>query len=134
MTDRPGASAALSRLRDLGVRASLDDFGTGYSSLAYLETLPVGEVKIDRQFLHLARSRGSVIRSIVSLAHELDMSVVAEGVETGEQAAWLAETGCDEAQGYHVSRPVPAGELAEWLRRGGRRDVSGVPEVSGVGR
>ncbi|MGH9087794.1 MAG: EAL domain-containing protein [Acidimicrobiales bacterium] len=116
VTDRPQASAALTRLRQLGVSSSLDDFGTGYSSLAYLETLPVDEVKIDRQFLHLARSRGSVIRSIASLAHELDMRVVAEGVESPEQVAWVIEAGCDEAQGFHFSRPVEAPALARWAR------------------
>lgn len=115
MSDPVETGAALQRLRDLGARISLDDFGTGYSSLAYLETLPVDEVKIDRQFLHLGRSRGSVIRSIVALGHDLEMTVAAEGVETPEQAAWLAEVGCDEAQGFHFGRPMAADALEAWL-------------------
>ena len=108
------ASAALERLRALGVRVSLDDFGTGYSSLAYLETLPIDELKVDRQFLHLGRSRGSVMRSIVSLGHDLDLTVVAEGVEGADQARWLAEVGCDEAQGYHFAVPMAPADLEAW--------------------
>ncbi|MGH9082038.1 MAG: putative bifunctional diguanylate cyclase/phosphodiesterase [Acidimicrobiales bacterium] len=117
MRDRPESSAALEHLRRLGVATSLDDFGTGYSSLAYLETLPIDEVKIDRQFLLLARSRWSVVRSIVLLGHELGMSVVAEGVERPDQVTWLADAGCDEVQGYYFSRPLPAGDLSRWVRQ-----------------
>ncbi|MDA8290370.1 MAG: EAL domain-containing protein [Actinomycetota bacterium] len=117
MSEGAARSGTLQRLRASGVEVSLDDFGTGYSSLAYLESLPVDEIKIDRQFLSLRRSRRSVIRSIIALGHDLDMRVVAEGVETAEHADWLARMGCDEAQGYYFSRPVPPGELAEWARR-----------------
>jgi diguanylate cyclase (GGDEF)-like protein len=117
MRDRSAASAALERLRALGVRVSLDDFGTGYSSLAYLEALPVDELKIDRQFLHLAGSRGAVVRAISSLGHALQMTVVAEGVETAEQANWLADMECDEAQGFHFSPPAPPDVLGRWLQR-----------------
>ena len=115
MDDRSHAAGALESLRELGIEVSLDDFGSGYSSLAYLESLPVDEIKIDRQFLCLGRSRRSVIRSIIALGHDLDMRVVAEGVETQEHAEWLARMGCDEAQGYHFSRPLPAVELERWI-------------------
>lgn len=118
MTERAATSDALQRLRELGVQVSLDDFGTGYSSLAYLESLPVDEIKIDQQFLQLGRSRRSVIRSIIALGHDLDMRVVAEGVETAEHAEWLARMGCDEAQGYHFSRPLAPRDLAQWIAEG----------------
>ena len=118
MDDRTTTANALQRLRELGVQVSLDDFGTGYSSLAYLESLPVDEIKIDRQFLRLGRSRRSVIRSIIALGHDLDMRVVAEGVETAEHAEWLTRMGCDEAQGYHFARPLPALELERWVASG----------------
>ena len=114
MTERAATSGVLQRLREMGVQVSLDDFGTGYSSLAYLESLPVDEIKIDRQFLALGRSRRSVIRSIIALGHDLDMRVVAEGVETAEHADWLARMGCDEVQGYYFSRPLLPADLADW--------------------
>jgi EAL domain-containing protein (putative c-di-GMP-specific phosphodiesterase class I) len=114
MTDRATTIYALQRLRELGVEVSLDDFGTGYSSLAYLESLPVDEIKIDQQFLRLGRSRRSVIRSIIALGHDLDMRVVAEGVGTAENAEWLARMGCDEAQGYHFSPPLSPADLERW--------------------
>jgi diguanylate cyclase (GGDEF)-like protein len=115
MGERHETSVVLEHLRDLGVQVSLDDFGTGYSSLAYLSTLPVDEIKIDREFLQLRGSRQAVIRSIVALGHDLEMRVVAEGVETLEQARWLAAVGCDQAQGYHFSPPLPPDELAAYL-------------------
>jgi len=121
MTERAARSGVLQRLREHGVQVSLDDFGTGYSSLAYLESLPVDEIKIDRQFLALGRSRRSVIRSIIALGHDLDMRVVAEGVETAEHADWLARMGCDEVQGFYFSRPLPADELAIWAAGAERR-------------
>jgi EAL domain-containing protein (putative c-di-GMP-specific phosphodiesterase class I) len=98
----------------MGVALSIDDFGTGYSSLAYLKDLPVDEVKIDRSFVmgmeHDA-SNAVIVRSTIDLARNLGLSVVAEGVET--TTAWdaLAALGCDAAQGYLISRPVPASEL-----------------------
>jgi len=117
------ARESLLRLRALGVRISVDDFGTGYSSLAYLRYLPVDALKIDRSLVHdLAtdeRSR-AVARVIVQLAHSLGLEVVAEGVE--DPATWteLEACGCDTAQGYHLSPPLPAEELERWLsiRRG----------------
>ncbi len=105
-----GNTAMLDRLRGLGVRFSIDDFGTGYSSLSYLKRLPADAIKIDQSFV---KGLGedvedmAVVRMIIELAHTLGLEVVAEGVETEEQAALLKEMGCDFAQGYHFSKPLP---------------------------
>ncbi|SDF81056.1 diguanylate cyclase (GGDEF) domain-containing protein [Lentzea fradiae] len=112
------ASDVLTRLRELGVRLSIDDFGTGYSSIAYLRTMPVHEMKIDRSFTTNMRtdaSSGAITRSLLGLAHNLELEVVAEGVEDEETWDVLAALGCDIVQGYCLSRPLPAGEFAAWL-------------------
>jgi len=101
-------------LRDLGARISIDDFGMGYSSLAYLKRLPADSLKIDRSFM---KGLGedvedtAIVRMIIELAHTLGLEVIAEGVETEEQAAHLKEMGCDMAQGYHFARPLPPEEI-----------------------
>ncbi|MGZ4759659.1 MAG: putative bifunctional diguanylate cyclase/phosphodiesterase, partial [Acidimicrobiales bacterium] len=108
-------SKLLSALRSAGVRISVDDFGTGYSSLAYLKRLPVDEVKIDRSFVSDLDDDGantSLVAAVVAIAASLGISTVAEGVEKPEQAARLHQLGCNEAQGYWFSRPVPADEIA----------------------
>jgi EAL domain-containing protein (putative c-di-GMP-specific phosphodiesterase class I) len=92
------------------VRISIDDLGSGYSSLSYLKELPADVIKIDRSFVKdIGEDVGdtAIVRMIIELAHTLGMEVVAEGVETGEQAALVAEMGCDFAQGYHFSEPLP---------------------------
>jgi len=97
-------------LSTLGVRISVDDFGTGYSSLSYLRRLPLDKLKIDRTFIReIATSRddAAIVRAIVSLAHNLRIKVIAEGVETPDQLVYLREVGCDQYQGYHYSAPVP---------------------------
>ncbi len=107
--------ARMAELSALGIRFSVDDFGTGYSSLAYLQTMPLYEVKIDRRFVqHLPDNGGdtAIVQSILSMAHHLGLSVVAEGVETAEQAAFLRQHGCDALQGYWLARPLP---LSDWL-------------------
>ncbi|HQY34379.1 EAL domain-containing protein [Actinotalea sp.] len=117
MVDPDRALLVLGSLAALGVSLSLDDFGTGYSSLAYLQRLPVHELKIDRSFvMNLAADTNQVIVSAsIDLAHNLGLRVIAEGVE--DQSTWdrLAELGCQSAQGYHLSRPVPADQLGAWL-------------------
>jgi EAL domain-containing protein (putative c-di-GMP-specific phosphodiesterase class I) len=114
MTDPETAIAALRRVRDLGVKTSIDDYGTGYSSMSYLKVLPVDELKIDRSFVcDVAEDTSSraLVASTVELGHNLGLSVVAEGVEDEATVAALRELGCDVAQGYFFSRPVPADEL-----------------------
>jgi diguanylate cyclase (GGDEF)-like protein len=118
MADAARAMDVLTQLRGMGIGISIDDFGTGYSSLAYLKRLPVDELKIDRSFVsHMAldENDAAIVRSTIGLAHDLGLTVVAEGVE--DQAAWdmLSGLGCDIAQGYFVSRPMPAADLARWL-------------------
>jgi EAL domain-containing protein (putative c-di-GMP-specific phosphodiesterase class I) len=112
------AGEVLDRLRALGVRLSLDDFGTGRSSLAYLKRLPLDEVKIDRSFVSGMtedENDAVIVRSTIDLARNLGLSVVAEGVESAEIMAALERLHCDVAQGYHLSRPLPAAELCGWL-------------------
>jgi diguanylate cyclase len=120
MADPQGALDALAQLGELGIGLALDDFGTGYSSLAQLKRLPVQELKIDRSFVldMVADSDDAVIvRSTVELARNLGLRVVAEGVETPAAYEQLAGYGCHAVQGYHVSGPLPAPQLAAWLRR-----------------
>jgi EAL domain-containing protein (putative c-di-GMP-specific phosphodiesterase class I) len=116
-TERP--LPALHRLHQLGVRLSLDDFGTGYSSLSYLRRLPVDEVKIDKTFvLGMATDSGdlAIVRSIVDLSRHLGLTAVAEGVETEMTRALLQDMGCDSAQGFYFSRPLPAERFDAWLQ------------------
>jgi diguanylate cyclase len=114
-TAQPGL---LGRLESLDERLSIDDFGTGYSSLVYLQQLPVHELKVDRSFVMTmlaADEKAVMVRSIIDLAHNLSVKVVAEGVEDETTMERLIEYGCDGAQGYFFSRPVPARELRAWL-------------------
>ncbi|WP_372729285.1 putative bifunctional diguanylate cyclase/phosphodiesterase [Nocardioides sp.] len=118
MADRDRARAILSRLRAGGVQICVDDFGTGYSSLAYLRELPIDELKLDRSFIFpMADDERALalVTSTVGLAHSLGLRMVAEGVETDSAYAELARMGCDQAQGYFTSRPLPAAELDAWL-------------------
>ncbi|WP_341859307.1 EAL domain-containing protein [Qipengyuania sp. GPGPB31] len=114
MADPAAALRALEGYRRMGIMISLDDYGTGQSTLTYLKTLPLGELKIDRSFVENAHEDSSdalLVRSTVNLAHALGLQVVAEGIETVECLDFLREVGCDLAQGYFVSRPLPASEL-----------------------
>lgn len=120
MADAERAIDVLGQLRAMGVRSSVDDFGTGYSSLSYLKRLPVDELKIDRSFVrHIARDENDVaiVRSTIGLAHDLGLTVVAEGIEDRQSWDVLARMGCDVVQGFYISRPLAADALVEWLRR-----------------
>lgn len=117
MDDPQRAEATLNQLSRLGFKLSIDDFGTGYSSLAYLKRLPVNELKIDRSFVMAMESDESdatIVRSTIDLAHNLGLTVVAEGVENDASLNALRALECDEAQGYHISRPMPAEAFAAW--------------------
>jgi diguanylate cyclase (GGDEF)-like protein/PAS domain S-box-containing protein len=120
----------LNRLSELGVRISIDDFGTGYSSLAYLKRLPVNVLKIDREFVGGIGSDGddaAIAEAIIALGRILRLEVVAEGVETGEQAGFLRERGCDIVQGFHVSPALAADDLVLWLHAREGADEAQVP-------
>ncbi len=120
MSDVEHAMKILGDLRDLGVQIALDDFGTGHSSLAYLKRFPIDALKIDQSFIRdLTTDPDSkaIAATIIAMAHNLNHTVIAEGVETEEQLAFLREQECDEFQGYLLSRPVPADELLEILRQ-----------------
>jgi EAL domain-containing protein (putative c-di-GMP-specific phosphodiesterase class I) len=114
------AAQRLGEMRALGVKISVDDFGTGYSSLTYLKGLPVDEVKIDKGFVdeiaHDPADR-AVVRAVVDIAHTMGLKVIAEGVEHIDQGDLLAQLGVDEVQGYLHARPMPALDVAQWLRR-----------------
>ena len=110
----------LRRVRELGVDIAIDDFGTGYSSLAYLARLPVQVLKIDRTFIVKMledEEAMALVQTIVSLARTLRLTVIAEGVETEEQADMLATLRCHQMQGYYFSKPVPADEITALLKR-----------------
>ena len=120
MDDPQRAEAMLNRLSEQGFKLSIDDFGTGYSSLAYFKRLPVDELKIDKSFvMGMEQDEGDaiIVRSTIDLAHNLGLSVVAEGVENAAILERLRALGCDEVQGYHISRPMPAPAFMEWLRK-----------------
>jgi EAL domain-containing protein (putative c-di-GMP-specific phosphodiesterase class I) len=115
--DPDAARRALFALRDQGAKIYIDDFGTGYSSLNYLVKLPVHALKVDRSFIQqMAKSAEarSVVASIISMAHNLNMKVVAEGVETSEDFGMLRDMGCDEVQGYFIARPLDAVGYEAW--------------------
>ena len=112
------AIAILQQIHDLGVRLSVDDFGTGYSSLAYLKRFPVQTLKIDQSFVRditTDADDAEIVGAVVAMAKSLELNVIAEGVETQEQLAFLAKLNCDEYQGYYYSRPLPADEIGRLL-------------------
>jgi diguanylate cyclase (GGDEF)-like protein len=128
MADPRRAHEVLDRLRALGVRLSLDDFGTGHSSLSYLKRLPLDEVKIDRAFVSGIVGDVNdmlIVRSTIDLARNLGLEVVAEGVEGADVLDHLRTLRCHEAQGFHLSRPLPADALVDWLA--GRRPAPAQP-------
>jgi EAL domain-containing protein (putative c-di-GMP-specific phosphodiesterase class I) len=120
MNDADFAAELLTQIRATGViHIDIDDFGTGYSSLSYLKRFPIDALKLDKSFvdgLPHDQDDAVIARAVIALAHSLKLSVIAEGVETEEQLAFLHENDCDVIQGYLVSRPIPADEFAQLIR------------------
>jgi len=120
MSDISNISSMLKRISDLGVTIAIDDFGTGYSSLAYLKTLPLHTLKIDKSFVQDMdndENDAVIVRSTIDLAHNLGFSVVAEGIENSETLDLLVMLGCDGAQGYHFSKPLSSDKFLSWLQQ-----------------
>ena len=131
MTDAAQSAEILGRLKALGVHLSIDDFGTGYSSLSYLKRFPIDLLKIDQSFVRditVDPDDAAIVTSIISLAHSLRLEVIAEGVETEAQLAYLRTHGCDCMQGYYFSRPVPHEEVAQILRHNSVRPLNALPQ------
>jgi EAL domain-containing protein (putative c-di-GMP-specific phosphodiesterase class I) len=122
MADPMRARGVVTRLREMGVKVAIDDFGSGYSSLGYLKSLPVNDLKIDKSFvINMMEDSGDlvIVQSTIELAHNLGLTVIAEGVESDETWRRLRTLGCDVAQGWLIGRPLPAADFANWLNRGG---------------
>jgi EAL domain-containing protein (putative c-di-GMP-specific phosphodiesterase class I) len=120
MENIEGATGILEQLRALGVELSIDDFGTGYSSLSYLHRLPIDTLKIDRSFISCMGENNEnkeIVRTIILLAQNLKMGVVAEGIETEEQLAQLRELNCQDGQGYLFSKPVDAAAAGSFISK-----------------
>jgi EAL domain-containing protein (putative c-di-GMP-specific phosphodiesterase class I) len=118
MDDPVRAHLTLDKLHAMGMELSIDDFGTGYSSLAYLKRLPVNELKIDKSFVLKMEQDiddTKIVKSTIDLGHNMGLRVVAEGIENAKVMDLLKELGCDQGQGYYISRPMPASELQSWL-------------------
>jgi EAL domain-containing protein (putative c-di-GMP-specific phosphodiesterase class I) len=119
MQDVDQAVETMKELQNLGVQLSIDDFGTGYSSLSALKTFPVARLKIDKSFisdLSTNENDKAVASAVISLGQKLNLRVIAEGVETDDQVAFLREHNCDEMQGYYFSKPIAAQTIEELLR------------------
>ena len=120
MEDTHHAFSVLECLRDIGVRISMDDFGTGYSSLALLKDMPLHELKIDKTFIMTFMSdeqNKSIVRTTIELAHNMKLAVVAEGIEDENTLRQLGDLGCEQAQGYFISKPVSSNDLLQWLNK-----------------
>jgi EAL domain-containing protein (putative c-di-GMP-specific phosphodiesterase class I) len=121
------ASSVLNSLLELGVTVALDDFGTGFSSLTYLRRLPFSRIKIDQSFVRDMLIRpdcAAIVKSVIGLARDLQISIVAEGVESAEQLNFLRQANCDEVQGYFIGRPVEAELVLAFLGRRDENDIA----------
>jgi EAL domain-containing protein (putative c-di-GMP-specific phosphodiesterase class I) len=104
----------LQRLRDMGVQIAIDDFGTGHSSLSYLRRFPIDSIKIDQEFVHeieASQSDRAIVSAVIGMAHGLNLTVIAEGVETEDQLEFLREQDCEEVQGFLFGQPAPAEDV-----------------------
>ena len=120
MDDPVRAQLTLERLHHMGLELAIDDFGTGYSSLAYLKSLPVDELKIDKSFvLNMEHDvdNAKIVKSTIDLGHNLGLRVVAEGLETLPAWQLLRQMGCDQGQGYFISKPMPGDKFIAWLEQ-----------------
>ena len=120
MSDAEESVRILESISSMGVLVSVDDFGTGYSSMSYLRRFPIDKLKIDRCFVEEMTRRpedASIVRAIISLAHSLHLKVIAEGVETPEQLALLADLGCDQYQGFYYSPALSAAQFIDLVRK-----------------
>lgn len=127
MEDISAAAGHLSNLKKAGVLIAIDDFGTGYSSLSYLRGLPLDKIKIDKSFVLdvlVDEDDATIVRAIIQLGRSLNMQVIAEGVESAAQEAYIIDQGCSEGQGYYYSRPLSATALADWLRNYSTRQAT----------
>ena len=114
-----GDAPVLQKIHDRGIKIAFDDFGTGYASLSYLKRFPLSRIKIDRSFVGKVtddEGDAAIVRSLIAMAHNLNLEVIAEGVETTAQAAFLLNHKCEEAQGYLYAKPLPAFEFEAYLR------------------
>jgi diguanylate cyclase (GGDEF)-like protein/PAS domain S-box-containing protein len=130
MSNQGHAEKVLAELKQLGFHLTMDDFGTGYSSLAYLKRFPFDSVKIDQSFVRgipESKDDGAIVEAIIAMAHSLQLKVVAEGVETKAQADFLRKLGCDQAQGYHYSKPIPSSDIVKLLYKSMPRDPGSPP-------
>jgi EAL domain-containing protein (putative c-di-GMP-specific phosphodiesterase class I) len=118
MQDVNSAIATMSKLQSLGIKIAIDDFGTGYSSLIYLKNLPINTLKIDRYFIHNVANdpqKSAITKALIQMAHNLNLDVIAEGVETEAELAFLRQHNCNSMQGFLFSRPLPAAKFEEFL-------------------
>ena len=131
MEDADNTLRMLAQLRELGLELAIDDFGTGYSSLSHLKLMPLQRLKIDRSFVKDIENDpddAAICAATISLAHNLGLTVIAEGVETDAQYAFLGNLGCECVQGYLFSKPLPATELEAWIAARAAR----APATSGI--
>jgi diguanylate cyclase len=127
MEDADSTITTLENLSNLGVTLAIDDFGTGYSSLSYLKRFPIDKLKIDQSFVRGVNNDpedAAITSAIIALARSLNVKVIAEGVETEEQLAFLREHGCEEGQGFYFARPVPGNEFTRFLQDNARKSAA----------